>query len=90
MLTFDARFNHSRSLSAPHGLPTCAMRTGMVRRKASYLGYGRVQVFADLTHVHNTLDTVESRYYLYRCANWSSNCSSRNTITPDKAVYAKR
>ena len=30
------------------------------------LGYGRVRVFADLTHVHNT---VEFRHYLYRCAN---------------------
>ena len=36
-----------------------------------YLGYGRVQVFTDLTHVHNTSDMVESGYYLYRCANWS-------------------
>ena len=28
-------------------------------------------MFADLTHGNNTSDTVESRYYLYRCADWS-------------------
>ena len=31
-----------------------------------YLGYGRVRVFADLTRVHNT---VESGHYLYHCAD---------------------
>ena len=35
------------------------------------LGYGRVRVFVDLTHVHNISDMVESGYYLYRCADWS-------------------
>ena len=34
-------------------------------------GYGRVRVFVDLTHVHNTSDTVEFGYYLYCCADWS-------------------
>ena len=33
-----------------------------------YLRYGRVRDFMDLTCVHNT---VESRHYLYRCADWS-------------------
>ena len=36
-----------------------------------YHRYGRVQVFVDLTHVHNTLNTVESGHYLYCCADWS-------------------
>ena len=33
-----------------------------------YLGYGRVRVFADLTRVHNI---VESGHYLYRLFDWS-------------------
>ena len=28
-------------------------------------------MFADLTHVHDTLDKVESGHYLYHCAEWS-------------------
>ena len=28
-------------------------------------------MFVDLTHVHNTLNTVESGHYLYCCADWS-------------------